>query len=684
MDEASPRFRQNLIASAAEADGVAVVDVSDPDTGNNFRFYDFEYQLALQLNGQPIGEVTAWASATYGVDLTPDGIGEFAGRLAELGFLEPRSDDDDAPPEPANVSMDTPAPAMSAQTPPPEAAGAAPAEALDSAEAEWMSVEASKTATFVPDASMLEGPAELTPVVPDLPELSASEPTPVPEPTPIPVPGPPAPAARVEAPLPPTPPPLVFAPPPKKEIERSVAVTRPVDAPTIPALPSNMTLDAIRRDEASKRDAALGSPKWALDLDGTFGSSPGMTPSKKKPPSTAPEDRTPSPVTPPPIPSLEPRWSEPAPRATEAPVGLPERRQPPPPEAVVMTDFSVDGRAAAEGAMKQKKSARVAMGLLVVLAVAVIGYFVWRSQAPATPQAVRVKVFSPKPSAVYRWFTHRGKIVDYDVKTLAFESKGRIAELLPPGTEFAAGDILGRLQGAAAIESLLTHHRTRLAYYRQMRESMQAAGNAPEVRQAEIKLADKQRSIDETLASLGPLVIRAAEPGQLSETLAKIGTLVKGGVPIVRVKGRLLHGEIEIDAGERASLAKLSFCRVEVAGPGPRRFVDCTLPKTLPADAGKLRVGLPGDLGLVSGQSLRLARQRYDAVFPVPATAVSVSGDVGSIWIAGRAGVAEQRSVVVAELGDEALVSDGLRIDDQVIIDAPPNIRAGLRVMASR
>ena len=42
MDDASPLFRKDLEASATEADGVACVDVRDPNTGTNFRFYDFE------------------------------------------------------------------------------------------------------------------------------------------------------------------------------------------------------------------------------------------------------------------------------------------------------------------------------------------------------------------------------------------------------------------------------------------------------------------------------------------------------------------------------------------------------------------------------------------------------------------------------------------------------------------
>src|SRR5712672_2174787 len=88
MADASPRFRHDLLATAVDIDGVRYIDVRDPDRGTSFRFYDFEYELARQLDGRPVGDVSAWAVATYGLDLTPAGIDEFAARLAELGFLE--------------------------------------------------------------------------------------------------------------------------------------------------------------------------------------------------------------------------------------------------------------------------------------------------------------------------------------------------------------------------------------------------------------------------------------------------------------------------------------------------------------------------------------------------------------------------------------------------------------------
>src|SRR5437763_12951410 len=142
MSDASPRFRQDLATSPVEADGVPCVDVSDPRTGTSFRFYDFEYQLALQLNGQPVTGVVSWASQAFGADLTADGVNEFATRLRELGFLEGD----------AVATLEVPIP----KTPAAEESGENPAD-------EWMTAQSAQTAQFVPDAAML-GAHDLTPM----------------------------------------------------------------------------------------------------------------------------------------------------------------------------------------------------------------------------------------------------------------------------------------------------------------------------------------------------------------------------------------------------------------------------------------------------------------------------------------------------------------------------------------
>jgi hypothetical protein len=651
---ASPRFRQDLSVSPTEADGVACVDVRDPKTGANFRLYDFEYQLALQLNGQSVDQVTDWASRTYGADLTPDGIKEFASRLGELGFLEPE------PPSAATAVT-----AEIAVAPILAAAGES-----DSAVDEWASPQAAKTATFVPDPAMLDSAPEPTPVAPmNLAALGA------PDGAPEPI----APEITRQA---------------IAELPSDALDSEPVSAPTVaPVAPIPPTMPAAPPAPAAKTAAAAASKSsWATDLDGALQSSD--SPPAVRAPAPAKSD-----VALPPLPGKV---------AVAPPPGVSERRQPPGPEAVVMSGFAEGARA------KPGRSNRpvVIIVLVVLAAAAAAGYWVLSHRhAAAPPQALHVRVISPAPTAVYRWFSGRGRVTDYETTTLAFANPGRLAELLPAGTEVAAGDVVAKLAGASGLETLLAHDRSRVGFYKQLRDSMHAAGNRAEERQAEVHLAEKEKLVEMALGGLTKYTVVASEPGEVVETLAKIGTPVVPGAPIARIKGRLLHGAFELDAEERAALAKMDFCRVEVVGLGPRaandpprggaaatataadsspadaqvgpRFLDCKPPGDAAAAGNIVEIPLPGDLGLVSGQPLRLARHRYDAVFPVPAGAVVSEGDRKAVWIADRDGTAERRAVTIADVGDDALVTDGLRVGDQVIVDPPVDLRAGTRVDAA-
>jgi hypothetical protein len=491
--------------------------------------------------------------------------------------------------------------------------------------------------------------------------------------------------------------------------------------------------------------AAKPAPSWAVDLDGNLQDSADRGGAARQPPAPAvrldaghsktppgaslgvtppPVGLTPPPVATTPPPLLKPPAS-PAPtgaHATAAPPGLPERRQPPAPEAVLMTAFSQDAAAGAAAGKSKKNTGRVIAIVILLLAIAGIGYAAWTyERAHRLPQAVRVRVLSPRPTAAYLWFSGAGTVTDHEARTLAFETAGTLAEMLPPGTAFGADDILGRLRGAQPIEALLGRHRARVAFYEQMRDSMRAANNQVELRQAEIKLVEKRRLVDESMASLAKLVIRASEPGEIVETLGKVGMPVAARKPVVRVKGRMLHGQFDLGPGEIADASALEFCRVEVVGLGPRasnaepaaadgtkadvgspeaqavpRFVDCTIDKSAP-DAKKARVLLPDNLGLVPGQPLRLARRRYDAVFPLPATAVGDGADKGgrSVWIASAAGTAERRDVTVADHErageggplappEQVLVTGGLRVGDEVIIGAPADLRPGVPLIVER
>jgi hypothetical protein len=329
-------------------------------------------------------------------------------------------------------------------------------------------------------------------------------------------------------------------------------------------------------------------------------------------------------------------------------------------------------------------------------------------------------VLSPKPSAVYRWFDSTGRVAGGEPRTLAFEGGGRITDLLPSGSTFAAGEIIARLTGAALIETDVTRNRSRLLFYEQLRDSMSAAGDLAQTRQAEIWMGRKTELMTEAETLLAPRVIRAAEAGEVLEVLAKVGEIVQPHAAAVKINPGRLRGEFTLAGADFEAVAKLGFCRVEVIGQAPTawmavarrgaetsaadsgppstggsaRFVDCQPPSDSPGEAveaamvgaleRKFVVTFPLGAGVAVGQPLRLARARFDGVFPVPRAAVVRSGDTDQVFVVSAGGVAEARAVTLAEtFGDEALVSQGVDMGDAVIADAA-GFRDGDRVLVEK
>ncbi|HEX4406025.1 MAG TPA: hypothetical protein VH560_14405, partial [Polyangia bacterium] len=285
---------------------------------------------------------------------------------------------------------------------------------------------------------------------------------------------------------------------------------------------------------------------------------------------------------------------------------------------------------------------------------------------------------------------------------------------------------LGRLSGASALEGELAKHKAKLTAFQQVRDSIKASGSRANLRDAEDKVAARRKLMDDVQASLNKLVLRAPESGAIIETTLKVGTPVAAHVPALKWRGRSLHGDFTMDQEDFAHAAKLDFCRVEVAGfvdssstPGAQtpkalgaspqsgtahgaasgadggaagggdlRYVDCTLPPPAPPPANgvpsllrKFIVTLPVDAGLVTGEQLHLARKRFDGVFAVPLSAVTQdTEDQGKIWVAAPNGTAEQRTVTVAESRDEVLISQGINVGDEILVEPPHDLRSGTLV----
>jgi hypothetical protein len=675
MADSSPRFRHDLVATAVEVDGVRYVDVRDPNRGTSFRFYDFEYDLARQLDGRPPGDISAWAIATYGLDLTPVGIAEFAARLTELGFLETGS--------------------------------AAAAEA---------------------------GPSRT------LPGLSA------PPPSLVPAAGAERDAGRGRAP---------FTPHEDDSQPLSQVVSRTVEAASAPApAPASASGGALVRRPSSEfptvgdtgrqprttptggqRTSSAGVPavpRWMTEID----SAP-IRPSGSRDavPAEGPETVmgfaavTEAALKPAPEMTIEPSEAmgtvmgfaavtDTQIREAEGTVGAArvstppptgERRLPPRPESVVMAPFQEDARARrSEPGVRRvagPSTDRPTIIMILVVAVAVIaavvGYYFW-SQHQVALESRRVRVIAPQPAAVYRWFDAPGSAVVPGTAALAFAAGGSVADVLPPGSHYAAGEIIAKLQGAATREAEVNRARSRVAYHQQIRDSMKAAGNLLEMRRAEIKIVEKQAQLDEAEAALDRLVIRASEPGEVEEVVAKRGTLVEASAPAVRVRIGALRGEFTLAARDTEAAAHLGFCRVEIAGIAPAtlgadarpgegaagtgatafegapRFADCKLTGQAPAAGSRFEVELPATAGILLGQPLRLARVRYDGVFPVPRSAVVRVGETDRLFVVGPGEVAQVRAITIADFdADDVVVSQGIDVGDRVIVDPPGDLRDG-------
>src|SRR5262245_17532920 len=89
MDLEKPRFRNDLVAQPLEEEGVRYVDVTDPESGATFRFYDIEYSIACAMDGdRDLPGLVEWTRGEFGIETSIDELRGVVSTLAELGYLE--------------------------------------------------------------------------------------------------------------------------------------------------------------------------------------------------------------------------------------------------------------------------------------------------------------------------------------------------------------------------------------------------------------------------------------------------------------------------------------------------------------------------------------------------------------------------------------------------------------------
>lgn len=89
-----PRFRTDLVAKPVEENGQVFVDVTDPDNGSTFRFYEVEYSVACAMDGaRDVEALAAWAQKELGLEPSREELSTVVATLGELGYLDPEIGD---------------------------------------------------------------------------------------------------------------------------------------------------------------------------------------------------------------------------------------------------------------------------------------------------------------------------------------------------------------------------------------------------------------------------------------------------------------------------------------------------------------------------------------------------------------------------------------------------------------
>ena len=84
-----PHFRTDLVSETVDDGGRMFIDVTDPDSGDTFRFYDVEYAIACAMNGErDVNGLARWAQEELGLAPSAEELQGVISTLGDLGYLQ--------------------------------------------------------------------------------------------------------------------------------------------------------------------------------------------------------------------------------------------------------------------------------------------------------------------------------------------------------------------------------------------------------------------------------------------------------------------------------------------------------------------------------------------------------------------------------------------------------------------
>ncbi len=271
---------------------------------------------------------------------------------------------------------------------------------------------------------------------------------------------------------------------------------------------------------------------------------------------------------------------------------------------------------------------------------------------------------------------------------LAPKVMGAIAEVpVALGSRVRVGAVLVRIS-APEIAARAAQARARLDqaerdFRREQSLFTQGASTAETVHDLGDRAAEARAAYREAEIMAGYATIRAPFDGFVARKFVQAGDLASPGQPLLEIDGA---GRLEVETGIPDALAGRVAVggRLEVRVPAAgARFEGVVTELSSAADPGSgtvtAKIAAPGLPSLRPGQfaEVRVPAPASPALF-APAEAVSVSGEMERVFVAGPGGRAELRLVRTgARRGADVEILSGLDSGERVVVRPPAGLREG-------
>jgi hypothetical protein len=587
-----PIFRTDLVSRPVEDAGHRFIEVTDPDSGHSFRFYEVEYAIACAMDGdRDVDELADWAKIELGLDPSSDELKTVISTLAELGYLDngqPRAAEApplDRPPPAGRATVTPPGPPLGPSpfdfgAPIATPLGAEPERGLRDLStdlSEHLPVRKADVQEAVRQSRSMHAPRP--PSTPSEEDDFDEQQTPVPM----------TPSARAPAAA-------AAGADPFGTARRGME-----PAPTTPA-PMNPALQ--------KTLMGTGAPSSAPGSHGFGGRAP--TP----PPTVLPDKPEHGAFAGGPAPGAaqaqgraaaparqgglarEASWS-PGKGPAESPIVAPPRQAGFLPYLVVLLVLGALGAAAywwffvreaegaGEGAGAVSEAPPVAPSAVSPSAAA---------QPPPPPQPA-VATPTPEPAELTSTL-EAGPAQEQEVRA---PKAGRIAWLAPSGGEVTEGAPVAKFEGYQPVEYSVKEAQDSQRGYQEKLDQATARGDKDAMKTAEGNVKRKQRDIERHTEELAELVIKAPIAGVVEPSVKPRAT-VKQDEPVAKILAQSEpHATFTLPVGASPTAAEVHV----VSKSDPSLSATC---KVQASEPGKLVVSCPTDSGLASGTTVVLLK----------------------------------------------------------------------------